>query len=239
MLLYSVEMFGYLSRGLDPLDVGLQMVVHDNAGIDAHPVLCPCLEAGIVSMMRHFKQPTTPTGRSARPVKDAETLETGIDQAGEDLFNFAVDREDVKTLLAHLPEEAEIERGKVEYELAILRLITVGWSISYFFARSDHKTRLAEIYWEAVREFSQSVSVSAGLLAGKEIDYFQILKDRQMGYVEAMELKSDAPEPAAVIGPEFARLCGNGDDIHTAMAGTRMFIATLGSVKAYLEALKG
>jgi hypothetical protein len=162
-----------------------------------------------------------------------------MNQAGEDLFNFAVDREDVKTLLAHLPEDAEIERGKVEYELAILRIITVGWSISYFFAGSEHKARLAEIYWEAIREFSQSVSVSAGLLAGTEIDYFQILKDRQKGYVEAMELKPDAPEPAAVIGPEFARLCGNGDDIHTVMAGTRMFIATMGSVKAYLEALKG
>lgn len=168
-----------------------------------------------------------------------QTLETGIDEAGEDLFNFAVDREDIKTLLKRLPKEAEIERGKVEYELAILRIITVGWSISYFFAGSDHKSRLAEIYWEAVREFSQGISVSAGLLAGTEIDYFQILKDRQMGYVEALELKPDAPEPAAVIGPEFARLCGNGEDLHTVIAGTRMFVATMASVKAYLEALKG
>ncbi len=58
-----------------------------------------------------------------------------------------------------------------------------------------------------------------------------------MGYVEAMERKPDAREPAAVIGPEFARLCGNGDDVHTIMAGTRMFIASMASVKAYLEAL--
>lgn len=172
-------------------------------------------------------------------MKNAEALETETNQAGEDLFNFAVDRDDVKTLLANLPEEAEIDRGKVEYELAILRIITVGWSISYFLARSGRKNRLAEIYWEAIREFSQSVSVSAGLLAGKDIDYFQILKDRLIGYVEAMELKPNAKEPAAVIGPEFARLCGNGDEIHTIVAGTRMFIAAMGSVKAYLEALKG
>ena len=172
-------------------------------------------------------------------MKNAENLETSIQQAGEDLFNFAVDREDVKTLLAHLPPEAEIKRDKVEYELAILRLISVGWSISYFLAHSEHKNRLAGLYWEAVREFSQSVSASAGLLAGKDIDYFQILKERLIGYVQAMEHKPDAREPAVVIGPEFARLCGNGDDIHTVMTGTRMFIATMGSIKAYLEALKG
>lgn len=171
-------------------------------------------------------------------MNQAEDIKAGIKQAAEDLLNFAVDRDDVKTLLANLPEAAEIERGKVEYELAILRIITVGWSISYFLARSGHKNRLAEIYWEAIREFSQGVSVSAGLLVGKDIDYFQILKDRQIGYVEAMELKPDAQEPAAVMGPEFARLCGNGNDIHTIMAGTRMFIATMGSVKAYLESLK-
>lgn len=171
-------------------------------------------------------------------MENVERREINIKQAGEDLFNFAVDREDVKTLLANLPEEAEIDRGKVEYELAILRIITVGWSVSYFLARSGHKNRLTEIYWEAVREFSRSVSVSAGLLAGKDIDYFLILKDRLKGYVEAMELTPDAQEPAAVIGPEFARRCGNADDIYTIMAGTRMFIATMGSVKTYLEAIE-
>jgi hypothetical protein len=169
---------------------------------------------------------------------DAETVKTLTKKAGEELFNFAVDRDDVKTLLANLPEKSEVERGKVEYELAILRIITVGWSISYFLARSEYRNQLAELYWEAVRRFSQNVSVSAGLLVGKDIDYFQILKDRLMGYVEAMERKHDAQEPAAVIGPEFARLCGDGGEIHTIMAGTRMFIATLSSVKAYLDALE-
>lgn len=164
-------------------------------------------------------------------------VEADIKQAAEDLFNFAVDREDVKTLLTNLPETAQIDRGKVEYELAVLRIISVGWSISYFLARSLHKNHLAELYWEGIREFSQGVSTSAGLLIGKEINYFQILRDRLREYVEAMELRPDAREPAAVIGPEFARLCGNGDDIHAIMAGTRMFIAVMGSVKAYLGVL--
>ncbi len=165
-------------------------------------------------------------------------MEPEMKQAGEDLFNFAVDRDDIKSLLEALPEDAPIERSRVEYELAILRIISVGWSLSYFLGRWEHKHHLTELYWEAIREFAQSVSASAGLLAGKDIDYFQVLKDRLAGYVEAMERQPEAREPAAVIGPEFARRCGNGEEIHTIMAGTRMFIASMASVKAYLEGLR-
>jgi len=57
-------------------------------------------------------------------------------------------------------------------------------------------------------------------------------------YVNAMALKPDAPEPAVVIGPEFARICGNEADIFTFMAGSKMFISATGKVKAYLEAIK-
>ena len=55
-----------------------------------------------------------------------------VAQAAEDLFNFAIDREDVKWLLAHLHAEATVKRHSVEYELQILKLITVGWSIAFY-----------------------------------------------------------------------------------------------------------
>jgi len=168
----------------------------------------------------------------------AQNIETGIKQATEDLFDFAVDRDDVKTLLANLPEDAKIERGKVEYELAILRIISVGWSIAYFPQDATRRERLTACYWEAVREFSQTISTSAGLLAGKEIDYFQILKDRLNTYLEAMRLKPDAPRPAAVIAPEFARVCGNVNDVNTVMVGARMFMSVISRVKAYLAEMK-
>ena len=161
-----------------------------------------------------------------------------IEQAVEDLFNFAVDREDVKTLLAYLPQEADLEKGKVEYELGILRIISVGWSISYFLEHSPHKNLLAEGYWQAVQEFSQSLSSAAGLMVGKEIDYFQILKDRLNLYLEAMRQRPEAPEPAVIIGPEFARACGKENDVFTIMAGSKMFISAVGSVKQYLEAIE-
>jgi hypothetical protein len=171
-------------------------------------------------------------------MKKASNQKPAVEQAAEDLFNFAVDREDVKTLLAALPKDSEIEQGKVEYELGILRIISVGWGISYFLERSPHKNRLLELYWKAVQEVSQSISSAVGLMAGKDIDYFQILKDRLNFYVEALRQQPGAPKPAAVIGPEFARACGSVNNVYAVLAGTKMFIATVGAVKGYLETIK-
>lgn len=168
----------------------------------------------------------------------SEEKKTGVEKAGEDLFNFAINREDIKTFMSHLPEEADIKRGKVEYELQILKIISIGWSISYYLENGAQKNQLLESYWKAVHEFSQSISTTTGLMIGNNIDYFQILKERLDMYVASMTQKSDAPEPAVVIGPEFARTCGNMDDIFTVMTGSRMFIATIGSVKEYVDTIK-
>jgi hypothetical protein len=170
-------------------------------------------------------------------MENPEGERTGVEKAGEDLFNFAINHEDIKTLMAHLPEEADIKRGKVEYELQILKIISIGWSISYYLENCAQKNPLLEGYWKAVHEFSQSISTTTGWMIGNNIDYFQILKDRLDMYLAAMTQKDDAPEPAVVIGPEFARTCGNVDDVFTVMTGSRMFIATIGSVKEYLETI--
>ncbi len=46
-----------------------------------------------------------------------------IQQAGSDLFSFAIDRADVKWLMGRLPESAALKRHTVEYELQILKII--------------------------------------------------------------------------------------------------------------------
>jgi len=171
-------------------------------------------------------------------MEHSEDKKTGVEKAGEDLFNFAINREDVKTLMAQLPEEADIKRGKVEYELQILKIISIGWSISYYLENCSQKNQLLEQYWKAVYEFSQSISTTTGMMIGNDIDYFQILKERLDMYLAALTQKPDAPEPAVVIGPEFARTCGNMDDAFTVMTGSRMFIATIGSVKEYFGTIK-
>jgi hypothetical protein len=137
-----------------------------------------------------------------------------------------------------LPEEADIKRVAVEYELQLLKIIGVGWSLSYYLANSPQKTALLELFWDSVNEFSQRISTTTEYMAGQKIDYFQTLKDRLDMYLAALEMHPNASEPALVIGPEFARICGNVDDIFTFMTGSKMFISTLNSVKAYLEAVK-
>lgn len=171
-------------------------------------------------------------------MENSEEEKSGIAKAGEDLFDFAADREDVKILMSNLPEEADIKRETVEYELQILKFISTGWSITYLLENSSHKDNLAELYWKAVYNYSLSISETTALMIGQEIDYFQILRDRLEMYIAAMQKKPDAPEPAVVMGPEFARTCGNAADVFTVMAGSRMFKATIGSVKEYLEKIQ-
>jgi len=140
--------------------------------------------------------------------------------------------------MERLPKEANIKRSTVEYELQILKIISVGWSISYYLENNPNKNQLLELFWMAIYEFSQHLSTTTELMIGQDIDYFQILQERLDMYVNAMAQNPGAPEPSTVIGPEFARTCGNADDIFTFMAGSKMFLSITGQVKEYLEAIK-
>ena len=169
-------------------------------------------------------------------MSDSEKPQTGIERAGEDLFDFAVNRDDVKWLIARLPDESPAPRSKVEYELQILKIVAVGWSISYHLENRPWKMPLSEQYWNTVREFSHSLSETTGLLIGQDIDYFQILKERLDQYVQALKQHPEATEPATVIGPEFGRLCGDAEDLFVFMAGSKMFINAVQQVGTYLQA---
>lgn len=153
----------------------------------------------------------------------------------DDLFNFAINRDDVKWLMERLPKEANIKPSTVEYELQILKIISVGWSISYYLENNPRKNVLLELFWMAIYDFSQHLSTTTELMIGQDIDYFQVLKERLDMYVDAMAKNPEAPEPSTVIGPEFAKTCGNADDIFTFMTGSKMFLSTTGQVKEYLE----
>ena len=167
----------------------------------------------------------------------SENDKTGIEQAGENLFDFAVDREDIKIFAEHLPEDAKCKPAGVEYELQLLKIVSTGWSISFFLKDSLHGEKLAEIFWKKIHDFSAELSDTTSLMTGHGIDYFQILKNRLDGYVNALQSKPETTEPAAAIGPEFARLCGDADDVFTIMAGSRIFILTVARVREYLDSL--
>jgi hypothetical protein len=171
-------------------------------------------------------------------VNNAEKKKTELEKAAADLLEFAIDREDVKWLMDRLPEQADIKRVTVEYELQILKIIGVGWSLSYYLENSPRKAALLELYWNSINEFSQGLSTATEHMIGQNIDYFDILKDRLNMYVDALGKHPDAAEPALVIGPEFARTCGNVDDIFAFITGSKMFISTINRIKEYLETIK-
>ena len=170
--------------------------------------------------------------------KNKEENKSVVEITGLDLFNFAVDREDIKTLIAHLPKETECKPEAVEYELQLLKIIITGWSISFFLGENPLRDELAESFWKSIHEFSGTLSESTQLMTGQDINYFQILKERLDMYVEALAEKPEATEPVAVIGPVFARVCGNADDVFAIMTGSKIFIITVASVKEYLEAIE-
>jgi len=163
---------------------------------------------------------------------------TLLDKAGEALFDFAIDRKDVKALVAHLPPEVKCNPTAVEYELQLLKIISTGWALSYFMENNPLGEKLAVTFWELIHKFSADLSETTGLMAGHDIDYFQILRKRLDTYVTRMHKKPEMQEPAAVIGPEFARFCGDADDVFTVMTGSRMFSMTVSRVKDYLDSLE-
>jgi hypothetical protein len=168
-----------------------------------------------------------------------DTNQQLIARAGEDLFNYAIEREDVKWLTGRLSPASKVKPGALEYELQILKIISVGWGISYYLAgMAGRKTELGETFWKAVNNFAGGLSETTGLMIGQDIDYFETLKKRLDQYVKAMQDSPRAREPAAVIGPVFAGLCGQKNDLFAVMAGSKLFANTVTRVRQYLEALK-
>ncbi|VEN75065.1 conserved hypothetical protein [Candidatus Desulfarcum epimagneticum] len=164
-----------------------------------------------------------------------EKIHDAIQKAAGELFDFAVDRQDVKWLMERLHPEADINRTTVEYELQALKIVTVGWSVAYCLETSPLKQPLSESYWLRVRDFSNGISEAAKYMAGTDIDYFDILKTRLDMYVQTLSESGEKEEPASVIGPEFARICGNEQDLFTFMTGSKMFMSSSGRVREYLE----
>ena len=55
-------------------------------------------------------------------MENSENKKSKIEKTGEDLFNFAIDREDVKWLMERLPPEADVKRTKVKQYLEAIKL---------------------------------------------------------------------------------------------------------------------
>ncbi len=164
-------------------------------------------------------------------------LPVSIQEIGESLANFSLDRESVQFALSRLPDEHSINKVAIEYEIQLLKILSVGWAISYFMEDHSEKTPLIKKFWDVLFEFSKNLSSVTSLTIGKEVDYFRALKERIDIYLNALAEVPHVKDPASVIGPTFARLCGNPDNVHVIMAGNRVFHLSLEGVKHFLESV--
>jgi hypothetical protein len=173
-------------------------------------------------------------GRRNGPMTDSEKNVNPVALAGEQLFQFAIDRGDMQAILDALPPEVPEKRVSLEYEIQLLRIISVGWAIAFFLTDSGLKTSLGQCFWDTIRSFSTTLSTSASLTMGSDIDYFAILKKRLDLYVSALDAAGQIPEPAMAIGAAFAGVCGDPDDACAILAGSKMFSLTINAVREYL-----
>ena len=171
------------------------------------------------------------------PTPDQQQLT--VQETAQNLAAFAIDRTDLKKMLAALPKDAGLNLTTIEYELGILKILSVGWGISFFMPAGDtNKTPLSESFWHMIKEISENISTLTETTTGHKIDYFNILKERLDTYIQNLHANPDgSTDPAAVMGPAFAKACGCPDNAIAILTGTKMFSLTLGAVKEYLAAV--
>lgn len=91
------------------------------------------------------------------------------------LFDYALEREDIKWLLNGLPHDVGIDPDTVEYELHLLKIVSVGWALSYYLPDGEARAGLLESFWQAIRDVADNLSRTTNMLTGQEVDYFQAL----------------------------------------------------------------
>ncbi|CCK80646.1 hypothetical protein [Desulfobacula toluolica] len=163
-----------------------------------------------------------------------------IQKLAQNLATFAIDRTDLKELLAAIPENSRSNLTAIEYELQLLKILSVGWAISFFMPGNDkNKGPLTELFWGYIREISGNISTLTQTTTSQSIDYFEILKTRLNTYLKMMQDNpEEAQNPVNIMGPAFANACKCDNDPIAILTGTKMFTLTLGAVKEYLNAVK-
>ncbi len=160
--------------------------------------------------------------------------ETAAEKISEHLFNYAIARDELKQVLAAMPKEAEVSPVTMEYEIQLLKMLSVGWGISFFMGQHPEREQTAQMFWNTVHHFCMGISEMTAAQTGKETDYFGILRQRVEIYVGALKAFSDVSDPSVVIGPTFAKLCGSEEDIYTIATGKKIFSQAIGEVRQYL-----
>ena len=161
-----------------------------------------------------------------------------INKFAENLTTFAINRDDIKALLNAMPADESVDQNCVEYELQILKILSVGWGISFYMENESLKKNLTQLFWNNIQEIAQNISQITATTTGQQVDYFTILKKRMDDYVAIMKQNTtEGTDPSWIMGPAFADNCQCHDDAAVILVGTKLFTLTLGGIKEYLNAV--
>lgn len=161
-----------------------------------------------------------------------------IDQLAENLATFAINRDDLKMLLQAMPPDDTVDQTCVEYELQILKILSVGWAISFYMEDKPIKKELNQRFWNNIKEIAKNISQLTETTTGQAVDYFSILKQRMDSYVDIMKQNTtEGTDPTFIMGPAFADACLCHDNAAVILTGTKLFTMTLGGIKEYLNAV--
>jgi hypothetical protein len=159
-------------------------------------------------------------------------------EAANRLLNIAVNQNETRADIAALSGDVAASLIAAEYELQLLRIVSTGWAVSYALEDEALRRSLAGSYWEGIRTYCGAVSAMTGPVLGKDCDYFSAVRQRVDHYVQVMAHFSDVGDPARVIGPTFAKLCGCDQSTEVISLGRRVFNRCLARVQDFFARAK-
>lgn len=71
-----------------------------------------------------------------------------VEKFGENLAAFAINRDDLKMLLTTVPDSEKSRLTTIEYELQILKILSVGWGIAFYMKEGEKKQSVTTIFWQ-------------------------------------------------------------------------------------------
>ncbi|MDY0161780.1 hypothetical protein [Desulfobotulus sp.] len=152
----------------------------------------------------------------------------------EALVAYATRSNDILPLVEGLPESSHIPRPAMEYEMRMLKILSVGWGLAFLLSEHPEKTSLSEGFWQKIALLSKEIDALCKD-SGTEIDYFAALRRRLDMYVSALTEAQNPEDPGREVGLCYAKLCGDAKDAYAGVAGKRVFTGVLTSIQAYLQ----
>lgn len=153
----------------------------------------------------------------------------------EKLLHYALGSDELFPLIEALPETSSITQNKLEYELRLLKILSVGWGLSYYLDEGENKEATITTFWQEIYLFSKEIDQTSRT-AGIEIVYFSILEERFNAYRARLET-GPAKDVIRLMGLACASFCGDENDSYVYVVGKKVFRDALSNLQEFLSEL--